>query len=439
MPAPESRTPENRTNATAEHPAAEHRAPESGTAETPARSGPGLPSPRRAAVIAIAVTVVLAVAVIAVLVSVRGSGQATPAPGQDGNSQALRNPEVDAGTRLPGTVAPGFTLTDQAGTPVSLRQFRGKAVVLAFVDSECTTICPLTTVSLTEAVSMLGPGAAQHIQLLGIDANPDATQVSDVRAYSQSHQMMRSWHFLTGSRHQLDAVWRAYHVYVAASHGNIDHEPAVYLIDAQGRERTLYLTQMAYASVTQQAQLIARGLSALLPGRPALHGTVPLALARGIGPAAAASLPVIGGNGRGGQVQLGRGHPHVVVFLASWDSEVFDLPAEFRALAAYQAQAARHGWPSVVAVDEMQTETSPGALPRLLAQAGLSQLGYPVAADATGRLADGYGVQDLPWIAVTSASGRIAYHHDGWLTPAALAAAVSQAAHLASQPPGISS
>ena len=52
-------------------------------------------------------------------------------------------------------------------------------------------------------------------------------------------------------------------MYVAASHGNIDHEPAVYLIDAQGRERTLYLTQMAYASVAQQAELMASGLSRL--------------------------------------------------------------------------------------------------------------------------------------------------------------------------------
>ena len=95
-------------------------------------------------------------------------------------------------------MAPGFALTDQSGTPVSLRQFRGKVVVLAFVDSRCTTVCPLTTVSMTEAVGMLGPAAARHIQLLGIDANPDATKVADVRAYTVAHQMTRSWDFLTG-------------------------------------------------------------------------------------------------------------------------------------------------------------------------------------------------------------------------------------------------
>jgi cytochrome oxidase Cu insertion factor (SCO1/SenC/PrrC family) len=100
---------------------------------------------------------------------------------------------VDPGTSLPGSAAPGFTLTDQYGSRVSLRQFRGQAVVIAFVDARCTTVCPLTTVSLTEAVSMLGPAAGRHVQLLGIDANPDATRVADVRAYSAVHQMMRSW------------------------------------------------------------------------------------------------------------------------------------------------------------------------------------------------------------------------------------------------------
>ena len=45
--------------------------------------------------------------------------------------------------------APEFTLTGQFGEPVSMHHFRGKAVVLAFVDSQCTTICPLTTATLT--------------------------------------------------------------------------------------------------------------------------------------------------------------------------------------------------------------------------------------------------------------------------------------------------
>ena len=42
-------------------------------------------------------------------------------------------------------------------------------------------------------------------------------------------------------------------------------------------------------------------------------------------------------------------------------------------------------------------------------------LGYPVALDTGGRLADGYRVQDQPWYVLTSASGKIVWQHDGWL------------------------
>lgn len=366
--------------------------------------------------------VVLGAAVLVTMLVSRSHRQpAAPGASQALASAANRNPDVDPGTSLPGTAAPGFTLTDQSGRAVSLGQFHGKVVVLAFVDSRCTTVCPLSTVSMTEAVSMLGPAAARHIQLLGIDANPDATAVADVRDYTVAHQLTHSWDFLTGSAAQLAAVWRAYHVYVAASHGNIDHEPAVYLIDGQGRERMLYLTQMAYAGVAQQAELIASGVSRLLPSHPALHGAVPMTVAQSIKPASPASLTVIGGARGTGHVTLGPGHPHLVVFLASWDQETSDMPAELRALAGYQRQALRHGWPTVVAVDETPTESSPAGLARVLASSGGTALGYPVVADTSGRLADGYGVQDLPWTALVSASGQIRYHHDGWVPAATLA------------------
>jgi len=54
-------------------------------------------------------------------------------------------------------------------------------------------------------------------------------------------------------------------------------------------------------------------------------------------------------------------------------------------------------------------------------------LSYPVALDTTGRVADGYGVQDQPWLVVVSSSGKILWSHDGWLSVPALTAAVKHA------------
>ena len=238
--------------------------------------------------------------------------------------------------------------------------------------------------------------------------------------------MMHSWDFLTGTHRQLTAVWRAYHVYVAASHGNIDHEPAIYLIDPQGRERTLYLTQMAYATIPQQAQLIADGLSRIIPGRPSPRRVASIGSGHAIGPGASTSLPVTGGSRDARQVALGPGHPHVLVFMASWLSEVSDVPRQLQALERYQHEALSRGLPTVVGIDEIPAEPARDALARLLHQTG--RLSYPVVADTSGRVADGYRVRDLPWIEFTSPSGHILDRHDGWLSTGSLARAAAQAA-----------
>ena len=298
---------------------------------------------------------------------------ASQGPGSAGGGSGA----VDPGTALPGDRAPRSPLPARTGARVSLSQFRGRAVVLAFVDARCTTVCPLTTASMTQAVSLLGATAARHVKLLGIDANPDAFRVADVRAYSAAHQMMRSWDFLTGSERQLAAVWRAYHVYVAASHGGIDHEPAVYLIDAQGRECTLYLTQMAYATIAQQAQLLADGLSRILPGHPVPRRAAGLRPAPSIRPRTDARLPVTGGT-RTAPAEIGPGHPHLVVFLASWLSEVSDLPRQLQALDTYQREAARNGWPAVLVIDETAAESTPHALARCWPAPGRSATPSPL-------------------------------------------------------------
>ena len=102
------------------------------------------------------------------------------------NQAAMQNPNLDLGSSLDGMKAPDIKLVNQFGQPMSLSQFRGRVVILAFSDSECTTVCPLTTQSMVMAKELLGK-AGDSVQLLGVDANPTATKVSDVMAYSRAH------------------------------------------------------------------------------------------------------------------------------------------------------------------------------------------------------------------------------------------------------------
>jgi len=354
------------------------------------------------------------------------TGSTGAASGMDpmGSAQsraAAANPDLDPGTSLGGRAAPDIRLTNQFGQPMSLSQFRGKVVVLAFVDSECTTVCPLTTVSMVQARELLG-AAGDQVRLLGVDANPSATSVHDVMAYSQAHAMVNQWDFLTGSLAQLRAVWQAYHIYVQIQAGQIDHTPALYVIDQRGREQEVYLTTMAYASVGQEGQVLAEQVASLLPGHPKLARQGSLAYVNGLGPASRATLSAV----PSGSVTLGPGRPRLVMFFATWLSETSDLRGQLTALNAYAQAAKRSGLPPLAAVDEEVSEPSADAVRTYLQHLG-RPLDYPVALDTTGRIADGYGVQDQPWFVLTSAAGKVVWSHDGWLSVPALEAAARKA------------
>jgi len=359
----------------------------------------------------------LGVGIGAAIAIARSSSSAPAAPVADTHTltPTTLDRNLDPGSPLSAT-APGFTLTDQFGKRVSLRSFRGKVVVVSFNDPECTTICPLTTTALLHAKKLLGPAASQ-VELVGIGANPEATQVKWVRDYSQAHGMLHKWRFLTGSLPELKRVWRAYGIEAAVVKGTIDHTPATYVIDPHGRESRLFLTQMAYSSVDQLGYEIAKSTAALLPGHPRLHGTQSLAQIGLIGPHKRVALPRAGG----GTVRLGRSSgPKLVLFFDTWAAEVTNLSAGLEHLARYASiGGAGPGHPPVVAIDEAKVEPSPAALRRFLA--GLPRpLGYPVAIDRSGRVADGYGVEDSPWLTFVSGSGRVLFSYDvsvnGWPT-----------------------
>jgi hypothetical protein len=128
----------------------------------------------------------------------------------------------------------------------------------------------------------------------------------------------------------------------------------------------------------------------------------------------------------GAKVLLGPGAPRLVMFFATWLSEVSDLKSELIDGNAYAAAARKDGLPPLVAVDETVVEPSAQTVRTYLASLG-TPLSYPVGLDTTGRVADGYGVQDQPWLALVSASGKIIWSHDGWLPVPALTAAVQHA------------
>lgn len=199
------------------------------------------------------------IAVGAVLVTLgifhlRGSAAATP--------PAVAATAPDPGSSLGDIPAPGFALTANTGAPVSLSEFRGKVVVMPFIDSRCVTVCPLTAIALRKMQQLLGARAAD-VQILAVNSNPLYTTVADVQQWSQENEMTGHWLYATGSDAQLQPIWTAYHIEALIVDGADMHTPAVYVITPQGREDWVF-TSSQDSNLDAEAQLWASRVRTLL-------------------------------------------------------------------------------------------------------------------------------------------------------------------------------
>ncbi|MDA8261520.1 MAG: SCO family protein [Actinomycetota bacterium] len=141
---------------------------------------------------------------------------------------------------VPRKQAPGFSLVDQYGHTFSLSSFRGKTVVLEFMDPHCTDICPIVSQEFVDAFHYLGANASKVV-FLAVNVNQYHNSVASVQKFSVAHGLnaITSWHFLTGPFASLKPIWANYNIQVLAPNPNADiiHTSLLYFIDPNGQER----------------------------------------------------------------------------------------------------------------------------------------------------------------------------------------------------------
>ncbi|MCL6592935.1 MAG: SCO family protein, partial [Alicyclobacillus sp.] len=91
-----------------------------------------------------------------------------------------------------------------------------------------------------------------------------------LQAFAKEHGLsqMANFHFLTGMPDQLQAVWKAYGIYVQATgNGDVQHSSLVYLLDRQGQERYLIAANITDASTDDWGAGLAYYAKSLLSGK----------------------------------------------------------------------------------------------------------------------------------------------------------------------------
>jgi protein SCO1/2 len=109
---------------------------------------------------------------------------------------------------------PDVTLKDQDGKRVSLRSLLDgeQQVLLNFIYTSCSTICPVLSASFTQAQRSLG-AEAERVSMISISIDPEHDTPEVLRAYARRFHARAGWRFLTGDRHDIVAVLKAFDAY----------------------------------------------------------------------------------------------------------------------------------------------------------------------------------------------------------------------------------
>lgn len=136
--------------------------------------------------------------------------------------------------------APDIHLTNQYGKPTSLSSFRGKVVLLTFLDPVCTTDCTFMGKEFLQAGKLLA-AERSRVQLVGVVVNPIYNSQAVVRAYDQQEGLtaLPNWDYLTGTPAQLAAAWKPYGIVgeVLPAGAMIAHNDIAFVIDQSGQIR----------------------------------------------------------------------------------------------------------------------------------------------------------------------------------------------------------
>jgi protein SCO1/2 len=145
------------------------------------------------------------------------------------------------GKRVQGaTAASDFALRDQHGRTVQLSSLRGKVVVLTFLYTHCTDVCPLIAENVDRALRSLGP-RGRDVAMLAVSVDPDHDTPRAVARFVAEHHLSASFHYLTGPLDELKPIWQAYNLLIQpGSAGRVAHSAYLLVLDRKGRPRIYY-------------------------------------------------------------------------------------------------------------------------------------------------------------------------------------------------------
>lgn len=165
-----------------------------------------------------------------------------------------------AGPQSPGSAAgmPNVVLQTHEGQRVRFYDdlIKGKAALINFMFTSCTSQCPLATANLLKVEEGLGERLGRDIVMISVTVDPATDTPSVLKRYAGRYGTKPGWYFVTGTKKDVDLIRRRLGVLDDGVDKSQHTGMLVYGNDATG--------QWAATPVMAEPKTIVRGVLRLL-------------------------------------------------------------------------------------------------------------------------------------------------------------------------------
>ena len=154
----------------------------------------------------------------------------------------------------PGVRAPRFELRDQDGDPISMRDFRGKPVIVTFLYTTCKDTCPIQAQTVRGALDQLG----HDVPAIAIAVDPPHDTPQRARAFLAEQRVLGRLDFVLGTRAELRPLWRDFAIRPQSV--TQEHQARITLVDPRGYQRVGFPgSQATPERLAHDVRLLERG------------------------------------------------------------------------------------------------------------------------------------------------------------------------------------
>jgi cytochrome oxidase Cu insertion factor (SCO1/SenC/PrrC family) len=121
---------------------------------------------------------------------------------------------------------PDVTVYDQNSRQLNFYTdlVKGKTVIINFIFTTCTTICPPLTATFRRVQQELGERSGRDVQLISVSVDPTVDVPERLKEFAGNFKVGPGWSFVTGDRQEINRLLKSLGAYTADKN---DHTPMI--------------------------------------------------------------------------------------------------------------------------------------------------------------------------------------------------------------------